>query len=315
MTRLVALVIGDATAAWHEALQRALPGFEVRVWPFATGLRADDLDRVEYLIGWVPPAGVFAAFPALKAVFPLGAGVDRFVGRADLPPHIPIIRLTDAGMARQMIDYVLYGVLRHQRAMDVYQQQQGAGQWWPLPPRSAASTTVGVLGLGEIGGQVAAALAGQGYDVAGWSRSAKTLPDVACWHGADGLDPVLARSEVLVNILPSTPETRGLLNAERLARLPVGASVINVGRGDQLDLTALIEGLDSGHLRSALLDVFPVEPLPPEHPVWRHPKVSLTPHVAADSLPEPAAAQIADKLRRFEAGETVAGLVIPARGY
>jgi len=172
-----------------------------------------------------------------------------------------------------------------------------------------------VLGLGEMGGQVARALAERGYGVTGWSRSPKSIAGVRCLCGLDRLDGVLAASDVLINILPSTPATRGLLNHVRLARLPSGAALINAGRGDQVDLTALRSHLDSGHLRSALLDVFPVEPLPSDDPVWRHPKVRVTPHIAAETLKYPAAEQIAEKIRQLEAGESVAGEVVRERGY
>lgn len=310
MKQRVALV-GEGNADWQTVMQAALPGYEVAPWlaPCA------DYARVEYAVGWVPPPGVFTHFPHLKAVFVLGAGVDRFVERDDLPPPVRLIRLTDAGMAAQMIEYVLYGVLRYQRFMDIYERQQALAHWHPYPPRLPHDVRVSVLGLGEMGGAVADALAGRGYAVTGWSRSAKVIAGVRCLYGSEGLNEALATSDVLVNILPSTPTTRGLLNRDRLTLLPVGAGVINSGRGDQLDLDALWALLECGHIRSALLDVFPKEPLPSDHPLWRHSAVRITPHVAAETLKSPAAQQIAAKLCQLEAGEAVAGEVIRDRGY
>ncbi len=308
MSRNIA-VVGVVAPAWLEILQSQLSPHRVeRAEAFAP-------EAVDYVIGWAPPPHAFEGFTTLRAVFVLGAGVDRFINRADLDPTIPLIRLTDAGLTAQMIEYALYGVLRHQRHMDIYEQQQLSGLWHALSPRLPSEMTVGVLGLGEMGGAVARVLAERGYGVIGWSRSERTIGGVRCLHGETGLLTLLAASEVLINLLPSTPQTRGILNAERLATLPKGASVINAGRGDHLHTGALRGLLDNGHLRGAMLDVFPREPLPDNSPLWGHPKVTITPHVAAETLPLPAARQIADKIAAREAGREVAGLVNPQRGY
>ncbi|PKU24248.1 glyoxylate/hydroxypyruvate reductase A [Telmatospirillum siberiense] len=268
-----------------------------------------------YVATWNPPEGFFHRLPEPKAVFALGAGVDRFLKRDDLPDSVPLIRLTDAGMARQMAEYALAGVLRFQRNLDLYEAQQTSGLWRPLPVRSSDETRVTVLGLGRIGGVVATTLSALGYKVSGWSRAGTDIPGVVCRSGVASLDTLLAQTDVLINVLPSTEETRGLLNRERLGRLPADAGIVNAARGDQLDADALVEFLDAGRLRGALLDVFPEEPLPEESRLWNHPKVRITPHVAAVTLLGPSVRQVVRNMRRFEEGQTVEGLVDRRRGY
>jgi glyoxylate/hydroxypyruvate reductase A len=214
-----------------------------------------------------------------------------------------------------MAEYVRLGVLSYQRHMDIYRRQQAAGVWKMLPPRLPAEVRVGVLGMGEIGSAVAHALVADGYQVSGWSRTPRQLAGVASYHGEAGLGEMLANSDVLACVLPSTPQTQGLLDAERLACLPAGAMVINAGRGDLLDENALLALLDSGHLRAAQLDVFAMEPLPAHSRLWQHPSVTLTPHIAAITLRQQAVSQIAANLQRLQAGLAAEGLVQRTRGY
>ncbi|MTJ83237.1 MAG: glyoxylate/hydroxypyruvate reductase A [Telmatospirillum sp.] len=287
------------------------PGLDVRPWP----ARPDEGGRF-YVAAWNPPDGFFSRLGRPRAVFVLGAGIDRFLKRGDLPPaDVPLVRLLDAGMARQMADYALAGVLRFQRNLDLYEEQQRQGLWRPQPARSADGLRVTVLGLGRIGSVVASTLAGLGYQVSGWNRGGALIPGVSCRSGMEALDALLAETDVLINVLPSTPATRGLLDRRRLSLLAPGAGLVNCGRGDQMDLDALVSLLDAGHLRGALLDVFPTEPLAADNPWWRHPKLRITPHVAAVTLPEPAARQVADGIACFEAGGTAAGTVDRGRGY
>ncbi|MFC3530613.1 2-hydroxyacid dehydrogenase [Vogesella facilis] len=274
-----------------------------------------DPAAVQYVITWGPPPALFAGLPRLEAVFALGAGVDKLLARDDLPPQLPIYRLLDGGMAQQMVEYVRVGVLGYQRHMDIYRRQQAAGVWKMLAPRLPSEVRVGVLGLGEIGRAVAQALAADGYAVSGWSRTPRQVPAVDCLFGDEGLDELLARSDVLACVLPSTPETQGLLNASRLAALPAGAMLINAGRGDLLDELALLYQLDNGHLRCAQLDVFASEPLPADSRLWQHPAVTITPHIAAITLRQQAVTQIAANLERLAAGQEGLGLVLRARGY
>lgn len=308
--RSLCLYVPDEAERWCALFAEAAPDLDIRLWP-----AMPDPGRIFYVAAWNPPEGLFHRLASPKAVFALGAGIDRFLRRDDLSPSIPLIRLTDAGMARQMAEYVLAGVLRFQRHLDLYEQQQFAGVWQQLPVRSADETRVTVLGLGRIGGVVAATLARLGYAVSGWSRSVAQIPGVDCRAGNEALGVLLGASDVLVNVLPSTAATRDLLNRARLGRLPPGAWVINAGRGDQLDLMALVELLDAGRLRGAVLDVFPEEPLPNGSPLWGHPKVRITPHVAAETLPGPSVRQVVENIRRLEAGVPVEGLVDRQRGY
>lgn len=291
-------------------LHAALPDVELAVWPEEV-----ERNKIRYVVVWNPPDGFFADLPHLQAVFALGAGVDKLLARRDLPGHVPVIRLTDAGMAQQMAEYVLYGVLRYQRHFDLYQQQQARHDWKPLPPKLAHEVRVSVLGLGAIGSAVARTLATLGYAVSGWSRGPKDLPGVTCYHGSAELGVLLSKTDVLVSVLPSTPETQGLINRERLAQLPRGAVLISAGRGDQLDQGALLEMQETGHLRHAQLDVFSTEPLPPDSPLWDRHDVTITPHIAAITLPGPAVAQIADNLRALQRGDVPRGLVDRTRFY
>jgi glyoxylate/hydroxypyruvate reductase len=228
---------------------------------------------------------------------------------------VPIVKLSDAGMGEQMAEYALYGVLHFQRGMNLYGEQQSRCEWRPHAPRLRAETRVSVLGLGAIGSVVAASIAALGYRVTGWSRSQKSLQGMRCVAGHDALQSLLPGTDVLVNVLPSTPETRGLLNREKLGTLAQGAFVVNCSRGDQLDADALIALLDSGHLSGALLDVFAEEPLPTSHPFWRHPNVIVTPHVAAITLPAPSVDQIVANIRRLEAGRPMLGVVVRDQAY
>jgi len=307
---MIYLYSAQDSEQYRQLLQQALPPQQVCSWP-----QPVDAEQVRHAVVWNPPAGFFRGMVNLQAVFVLGAGVDRILKRDDLDPAIPVIRLSDAGMAQQMLEYVLYGVLHVQRRMDQYQRQQQHRQWQVVAATAAARTRIGVLGLGEIGGKVAQGLAALGYDVAGWSRQGRQLPGVADYIGEQGLPALLARSDILVNLLPATAATRGLLGSELLRQLPRGAALINAGRGEQVDEAALLGMLDSGHLRFALLDVFVVEPLESVHPLWSHPAVLLTPHIAAMTLAEPAVAQIVANLQALQQGLPPQGLVLRERGY
>ena len=293
-----------------DLLREALPSFEVAAWPTAVVSR-----QVRYAVVWNPPENFFDGFSKLEAVFVLGAGVDRLIKNRELPEHVAIVRLLDAGMAQQMFEYVLYGVLRYQRQFDTYQKSQVKKLWEPLPPRSADEVRITVLGLGAIGAVVAKSLAGFGYKVAGWSRSPHCLPGVSCHHGNDVLPNLLANTDALVNILPSTNETNGLLDHKKLSLLPYGSAVINASRGDQLNLDALIEELSSGRIRFAQLDVFETEPLQPTHPLWERTDVTVTPHIAAITLPKPAVKQISESISALLRGDKPAGLVERRRSY
>lgn len=300
----------DQPERYLRLLRNALPEESVAGWP-----QDVDAASVTHAAVWAPPEDFFARFPNLHTVFVMGAGVDKLLRRDDLPPHVQIVRLTDAGMARQMTEYCLLGVLRYQRHMDRYALQQRDRRWNPLETRLAGDVRVGILGMGELGRRVASDLARMGYRVTGWSRGPKAVEGIRCLDGTTGLRELLPQTDVLFCVLPATPETQHLLDAETLALLPDDAALINAGRGSLIDEAALLLRLDGGHLRFALLDVFAEEPLPQSHPFWTHPRVIITPHVAADTVPEEAARQIAANLRALAAGSPLTGVVDRQRGY
>ena len=295
---------------YHHLLQEALPDWSIACWPQEVNAEA-----VTHVVAWKPPVNFFRRFSNLQVIFTLGAGVDKFLQRDDIPEHVTIIRLTDAGMAQQMTEYALYGLLHYQRKMDIYRSQQQNAIWQPQPTRLAKNTRVTILGLGHLGVHVAQTLAGLGYAVSGWSRQPRNIEHVRCVHGCDALGSLLQETDVLFSILPSTDETQHLLDAKHLALLPKDAALINAGRGTLLDEDALLNLLNQQHLRFVLLDVFATEPLPAAHPFWRHPAVIITPHVAADTIPEEAVAQISANIQALASGHPVQGQVDRQRGY
>ena len=271
-------------------------------------------ERVEYIV-YAPNSSVqdFGAFPRLKAVLNLWAGVEDVAGNPTL--RVPLARMVDPGLTAGMVEWVTGHVLRHHLDIDRAIRQSAAGQWDPWVPPLAADRRVGILGLGALGGAAATALASLGFDVAGWSRREKAIPGVACHAGEAGLVEVLSRSEILVLLLPATPGTEAVIDAAALARLPVGAVILNPGRGALIDDDALLAALDGGRLAHATLDAFRVEPLPAGHPFWGHPRVTVTPHIASATRPDSAARVIAENVRRGEAGEPFLHLVDREAGY
>jgi glyoxylate/hydroxypyruvate reductase len=294
-------------APWVQGLQRAMPHAAVFAW-------APGRAQADHAIVWAPPQRFIDEQPGLQTLFNIGAGVDALL-RLQLPPGLKVVRLDDAGMAVQMAEYVCHAVIRHFREFDGYEADTQAGQWSYRKPRRRADFAVGVMGLGVLGERVAKALQVFDFPVNGYSHSPKDLPGILCFSGAQGLPEFLAATRVLVNLLPLTPETENILNHSTLSQLQQGAHVINVARGKHLvdeDLLALI---DSGHVASAKLDVFRTEPLPPDHPFWHHPKITVTPHTSARTLREESIAQIVGKIQTLQRGESVKGVVEVLRGY
>jgi glyoxylate/hydroxypyruvate reductase A len=293
---------------WRAAFADRLPAARIAVWPEVPA-------SVDYLAVWRPPPELFVRVPAARAIFNLGAGVDAVLACPTLPAGVPLVRLEDAGMATQMVDYVTLAVLGAYRERRAYAEQQRAGVWKPRRPIPKAGFGVGLLGLGVLGQAVAAALRPFGFPLAGWSRSPRTVAGVTTYAGRAELPAFLGRAHVLVCLLPSTPDTRNLLGHAHLTALPRGAHLVNVARGDLVVEGDLIAALDAGHLGGATLDVFRDEPLPPQHPFWHHPRIDVTPHVSAVTLVEDSVAQIAGKIRALEAGRAITGVVDRARGY
>ena len=311
----------DEAPAWLASLARALPSADVRPWTPGDEAPAD------YAIVWRPPAELFAPRAGLRAVFVLGAGVDALLALersrpGTLPAGVPLVRLEDTGMAAQMAEYAVYATLRYMRRFDEYElaqrqpRQPGIeGRWQVLEPHPRETFHVGVLGLGALGAHVAKALAMLGLPVRGYSRTQKSIDGVATFAGEDRLPAFLDGLKLVVNLLPSTPATDGILNRTRFSHLARGAYLVNLARGAHVVERDLIDALDEGRLAAATLDVFAQEPLPPAHPFWHMPRVTVTPHISALTLREPAVDQIARKIGALARGEAIGGIVDPLRGY
>lgn len=308
--RIVITHPGAGTGArWVAALSAQLPEAQV----FAS--RDGDGPAADYAVGWMPPEGFFAGQARLRAFFSAAAGVDHLLAHPGLPAGLPLIRLEDAGMGTQMAHYCLHEVLRLQRRSAEFEAQQRAAAWRDLAIEAPSAWPVGVVGLGVLGTQVARAIAAEGFPVRGYSQRPRQLDNVDCFDASQGLREFLPGCRVAILLLPLTPASTDLFDAERLSWLPRGAWLVNVGRGALLVEQALLDALDEGRLSGATLDVFRHEPLPATHPFWAHPKIRITPHVSAVTRVEESAAQIAGKLRRFEQGLAVSGTVERSRGY
>ena len=273
----------------------------------------DDPSRVDYLVH-APggPVKDFRPFTRAKAVLNLWAGVEKLVSNPTLT--LPLARMVDEGLTEGMVEYVTGHVLRHHLGLDAHIHGMN-GEWRQVTPPLARDRSVGILGLGALGRAAAEALVRLNFRVRGWSRTEKDIGGIKSHHGKGGLDQVLSEAEILVLLLPLTPETGNILDANRLSRLPMGAVIINPARGPMIDDAALLAALDSGQIAHATLDVFREEPLPKKHPFWRHPAVTVTPHIAAETRPISAARVIAENIQRGEAGQPLLHLVDSNRGY
>lgn len=301
-------------ARYEAAFSQALPEFEF-FWRDSQDSRVQaGVPQAEVAVVWKPCEAVFVEQRSLRAVFNLGAGVDALLVLHSLPPDLSLFRLEDAGMASPMARYALAAVLRHELRFDAYAQDQAAKRWLPCPPRNAGQMIVGVLGLGAIGSTVATTLAQAGYVVRGYARSRHGLPGVVSYT-EDELSLFLDDVNVLVNVLPLTPATTGLLNATTLGRLAHGAYLVNLARGAHLVDADLLRLIDSGQISGATLDVFATEPLPATHPFWTRPEILITPHVSGLTDVGAATQQIANKLRAWSRGEAVSGQVDRQRAY
>ena len=292
---------------WVEGLQNAFPEAEVFAW-------APGAPLADHAIVWAPPQQLIDEQNGLKTVFNIGAGVDALL-QLRLPPSLKVVRLDDAGMSVQMAEFVCHAVIRHFREFDAYDADTQSGKWSYRKPRIRADFPVGVMGLGVLGERVAKALQVFEFPVLGYSRSPKNLPGIRSFSGAQGLPDFLQATRVLVNLMPLTAETVNILNHSTLSQLQTGGYVINVARGKHLVEEDLITLIDSGHLAGATLDVFRIEPLPADNPLWAHPKITVTPHTSARTLREESIAQIVGKIESLQRGEPINGVVDPQRGY
>ncbi|HEY4065418.1 MAG TPA: glyoxylate/hydroxypyruvate reductase A [Burkholderiaceae bacterium] len=301
-----------AVDEWSAHFQTFAPHLSVHWWDDP----AVDPDRVDYALVWQPAPGRLAALPNLRLVLSAGAGVDHITADPAWPRAVPLIRSIPPETAQRMGEYVALAALALLRDFKRIARQQAAREWVFFDvARSAPEVCVGILGLGTLGLQAAQMLQALGFRTIGWSRTAKTVDGMLNYAGPEALDAFLAHCDLLVCLLPATPQTERLLNAERLARLPHGAALIHVGRGAQLDTGALIAALDSGRLSGAFIDVFDEEPLPADHPAWSHPGITISPHIAATATRRMRAQFFARQIAAFEQGEPVEGRFDPERGY
>lgn len=299
---------------WLPLLKRRLP--HVNIYPYQDG--ANPL--ADYALIWQPHKHVLAKQNNLKAIFVLGAGVDAILDQLAyspelLPKNVPIYRLEDAGMALQMQEYAIATVMRYFRRLDEYERQQRHKQWQALPIYSYDQFIIGVMGLGILGKHVASSLSKLGFTVKGWSRSKKSIDGIACYDQQQ-LDEFVCGTKLLINLLPSTPQTQGILNANLFAKLADNAYIINLARGKHLIEQDLLAAMLTNKIKAATLDVFNNEPLSTDHPFWQHPAITITPHISALTLVDNSVSQIIDKILQIEKGETVAnGLIDLDRGY
>jgi glyoxylate/hydroxypyruvate reductase A len=301
----------EDTDLWRREMAAAVPGIDFRVWPDLGDTRQVRMAAFDFNL---VPAGIFTGMPGLGCIVFLGHGANDFLQRPDLPKGVPVMRLKDPGIIGYMVEYVLLYLLSHRRLQATYRKQQAERRWHTHIPPFPTDVQVAILGLGSIGQRFAEVFVNLGYKVKGWSRSPHRLPGVACYHGADQLAECLAPCDYVVCILPETGETRDIIGARTLAMMKRGACFINVGRGRLVVEEDLLAALDSGQLSGAALDVFRTEPLPPDSPLWSHPKVIVTPHESGGT-PQGSLAHIAENYRRLLAGQPLINIADPARGY
>ncbi|MCB1479161.1 MAG: glyoxylate/hydroxypyruvate reductase A [Rhodobiaceae bacterium] len=313
---LLLAVTGWDYGPWVERFRTAAPGLDI-----VTADGTFDPATVRYAAAWNAPEGIFANLPNVEIVFSLGAGVDHLLKRGDLP-DAPVVRVVNDDLTMRMTEWVTLQVLLHHRQQRAYDAFQRAGKWEPLWQPVASRVRVGVMGLGVLGRDAVEKLASLGFDVAGWSRSQKEISGITCYSGDEGLKTFLARTDILVVLLPSTPDTSGIINAELIRglardgvlpeRFPV---LINAGRGALQVEADILATLDDGSLKGASLDVFHIEPLPSDSAFWPHPNVTVTPHVAAESDPQAIADGVVEEITRYERGEPLRYTVDRGKGY
>jgi glyoxylate/hydroxypyruvate reductase A len=297
-------------AAWAAAIRKLTPGLELRFWP-----DSGPAEEVDFAIVGGRAPGDLRGFPNLKAIQSTWAGVNHLLADANLPFDRPLARMVDQGLTVSMTEFVVLHVLDSVREGPRLRAAQRERRWLYLEPLAPRAKTIAILGLGTLGADAGTRLAGLGFTMRGWSRSRKEIAGIESFAAADGLQKCLQGADILICLLPLTDDTRGILNAATFAPLARGAILIQAARGAHLVEADLLSALDSGQLSRAILDVFATEPLPPEHPFWRHPGVTVTPHVAAITRPGTGAADIVENYRRALAGEPLINQVDRTKGY
>jgi glyoxylate/hydroxypyruvate reductase A len=315
MPSILLAIMGWDPKGWEQRFRALAPLHDIRVWPDAVG----DAAGIHYACVWKPPAGLLAGFRNLKAIFSLGAGADDLLADPRLP-DVPVVRIVDPDLTMRMTEYVVLHVLMCHRRQRLYDAQQRERLWHEHSQPAAREVVVGIMGLGVLGASAAHMLQRIGFKVAGWSRTPKALPGVETFQGAQGLEPFLRQSEILVCLLPATSATRGIINLDLLRKLRKhgalqGAYLINAGRGSlQIDAD-ILAALEEGSLAGATLDVFATEPLPIESPLWGHPKLTITPHNAAQAVPQTLAVSVLQQIDRMELGHRPENTIDRAHGY
>src|SRR6202165_4932235 len=299
----------DSADEWREALASQFEDFK-----FSVGDKVDDPESVDVAMVWTLPDGGLERFVNLRAILSLGAGINQLDPQR-LPKQVPLARLVDASLTRTMVDYAKAAVYRYHRRFHIFERQSRDRRWTYIPPTLTADTSVGVLGLGEIGREIAFAMRREGFSVCGWSRSPKQLENIETYTGHDGLTAMVGRCAIVINVLPLTNETRHILSRELFAHFGDGTCLINLGRGTHLVEDDLLDAIDTGRVEGATLDVASIEPLPDAHPFWNHPNILITPHVAGGSIPMTAVVNIAANIRKAMAGERLSQQVDIERGY
>ena len=311
---MTTLIIGTTRSdTFADGIKAADPAFDFRVWPDVGNA------NIRYVLAWGPPPGELAKLPNLELIVSVGAGVDHLLKDPTLP-NVPVVRFVDGDLTSRMVSYVAANVLFHHRRMIELRDQQRDANWAYLPEPAAHELSIGIMGLGVLGQACAKALAPLGYKLTGWTRSKRKVDGVTCFGGTEELDAFLAATDILVVLLPLTPDTRGIITSKLLAKLRrpkvlPGPVLINAGRGGLQIEEEIIASLDKGTLYAASLDVFSTEPLPATSPVWAHPRILLTPHIAAESDPRAIARYLIAQVGRHQRGEPLPNLVDRARGY
>ncbi|SHK27137.1 glyoxylate/hydroxypyruvate reductase A [Marinobacter antarcticus] len=295
---------------WVAALRALDPTLDVQIWPNESR-KAD----VEFALCWHHPKGVLRDYQNLRCICSMGAGIDHLLNDEFLPKDLPVIRIIDPLLAQSMYEYLHTAVMYYFRDFDIYKTQQYQSTWKQQLPKSIAHTTIGVMGLGKLGEYSASKFSEIGFNVIGWSRTQKTITGVKSYTGDRQLEEFLSQVDILICLLPLTNETRGILNLENFSKLPSGACLVNVARGEHVMDEDLITAINQGQLRGACLDVFREEPLPQTHPFWQHNKILLTPHCSSITDPNSVAPQILENYRLMKSGRPLMNQVNLVRGY
>jgi phosphoglycerate dehydrogenase-like enzyme len=307
---ILIIVDKEKAEAWAAQVKAIDASLDVRVWP-----KVGDPADIDFVLVWKYPSGELKKFPNLKCIASLGAGIDHILQDRNLPQGVPVTRVVEYSMPQSMSEYVTLAVLNYCRLFDTYLKDQEAAKWHEHTSLLARNTRVGIMGLGQLGGDAAVKLRMLGFPVSGWTRAPKQIKGITSYHGEDMLESFLSDLSILICLLPLTPATRNILNRDLFAKLPRGAYLINVARGDHLVEEDLLEALDSGQLSGACLDVFRTEPLPEDHPFWRHSKIIVTPHISSITFAEEVAPQFVENYRRLHAGQPLENTVNVKMGY